>query len=376
MASNVAFEDAVGDLSFALYNAVEKSGNELISPYSITSALMLLMLGTGGTTHKQMRSSLFKQNIAGDVNMGYKLLNDKLSSLTEKGVQLSIGNRLFGDNKLNVLNTFTENALQYYGSDLKRLNFKSAPDQSRININSWIANSTNDKIKNMLPPNTITSGTVLVLVNAIYFKGTWNKEFNPNKTRKRNFLDESNQQKQVDMMYDQRFVVAGENTELNCKILQLQYTGSKLSMIIILPNDQNGLSQLESKINMATFKSLFSGMRRRDTIIRIPKFKFQAMYDLKPVISALGITEIFDFQTANFSNMTSPKGVFVNDARHKSFIEVTEHGTEAAAATTVQMVMTSSFGGPFQFVADHPFMFVIRDNNSGTILFVGRFVNP
>ncbi|XP_063436509.1 leukocyte elastase inhibitor-like [Mytilus trossulus] len=375
MASNVAFENAVGDLSFALYNAVEKGGNELISPYSITSALMLLMLGTGGTTHKQMRSSLFNQNIVGDVNMEYKLLNERLSSLTGNGVQLSIGNRLFGDNKLNVLNTFTENALQYYGSDLKRLNFKSAPDQSRININNWIANSTNDKIQNMLPPNTITSGTVMVLVNAIYFKGPWNKEFNPNNTTKRNFLDESNQQKQVDMMYDQRNVVAGENTELNCKILQLQYTGNNLSMIFVLPNDANGLPQLESKITMTKFKSLFSGMWRRDTIIRIPKFKFEAKYDLKPVLSALGITEIFDLQTANFSKMTALKPVYVNDARHKSFIEVTEQGTEAAAATTLG-VMGGSAGGPFQFVADHPFMFVIWDNNSGTILFVGRYANP
>ena len=375
MASNIAFENAVGDLSFSLYNAVEKSGNELISPYSITSALMLLMLGTGGTTNKQMRSSLFKNNIASDINMGYKRLNDKLSSLTENGVQLSIGNRLFGDNKLNVLNTFTANALQYYGSGLKRMDFKSAPDQSRISINNWIANATNDKIKNMLPPNTITSGTVMVLVNAIYFKGTWNKEFNPNNTTKRNFLDESNQQKQVDMMYDQRYVVAGENTELNCKILQLQYTGNNLSMIFVLPNDANGLPQLESKITMTKFKSLFSGMWRRDTIIRIPKFKFEAKYDLKQVLSALGITEIFDSQTANFSRMTTLKPVYVNDARHKSFIEVTEQGTEAAAATTFAL-MGGSVGGPFQFVADHPFMFVIRDNNSGTILFVGRYANP
>ncbi|CAG2255905.1 SERPINB [Mytilus edulis] len=376
MASNVAFENAVGDLSFALYNAVEKGGNELISPYSITSALMLLMLGTGGTTHKQMRSSLFKQNIAGDVNIGYKLLNDKLSSLTENGVQLSIGNRLFGDNKLNVLNTFTANALKYYGSGLKRMDFKSAPDQSRININNWIANATKDKINNMFPPSTITPGTVMVLANAIYFKGTWNKEFNPNNTTKRNFLDESNQQKQVDMMYDQRNVVAGENTELDCKILQLQYTGNKVSMIFLLPNDANGLSQLESKITMTKFKSLFSGMWRRDTIIRIPKFVFEAKYDLKPVLTSLGITEIFDAQTANFAKMTTLKPVYVSDARHKSYIEVTEQGTEAAAATTVAMVMGSSGGGPFQFVADHPFMFVIRDNNSGTILFIGRYANP
>ncbi|XP_052083735.1 leukocyte elastase inhibitor-like [Mytilus californianus] len=314
--------------------------------------------------------------MASDVNIGYKRLNDKLSSLTGNGVELSIGSRLFGDNRLNVLNTFTANALQYYGSDLKSMNFKSAPNQSRIYINNWIANATKDKIKNMFPPKTITSATVMVLANAIYFKGTWNKEFNPHNTTKRNFLNNSNQQKQVDMMYDQRNVVAGENTELDCKILQLPYTGNKLSMIFLLPNDANGLSQLESKINMTTFKSLFSGIRPRDTIIRIPKFVFEAKYDLKPVLTSLGITEIFDSQTANFAKMTTMKSVFVNDARHKSYIEVTEQGTEAAAATTIQMVMTSSMSGPFQFVADHPFMFVIRDNNSGTILFVGRYANP
>ncbi|CAC5396792.1 SERPINB [Mytilus coruscus] len=375
MASNVAFEEAVGELSFSLYNAVEKSGNELISPYSITSALMLLMLGTGGTTNKQMRSSLFKQNVTTDVHIGYKLLNDKLSSLTGNGVELSIGNRLFGDNNLNVLNTFTANALQYYGSDLKRMNFRSAPDQSRININNWIANATKDKIKNMFPPNTITSETIMVLANAIYFKGTWNEEFNPHNTTKRNFLDNSNQQKQVDMMYDQRYVVAGENTELDCKILQLQYTGNTSSMILLLPNDANGLSQLEGKITMTKFKSLFAGIWRRDTIIRIPRFAFEAKYDLKPVLTSLGITEVFDSKTANFTKMTTLKSVVVNDARHKSYIEVTEQGTEAAAATTIGM-MGGSAGGPFQFVADHPFMFVIRDNNSGTILFVGRYANP
>ncbi|CAC5422945.1 unnamed protein product [Mytilus coruscus] len=159
MASNTAFEEAVGDFSFSLYNAVEKSGNELISPYSITSALMLLMLAK---------------------------------------------------------------AVQCYGSGLKRMNFRSAPDQSRININNWIANATKDTIKDMFPPKTITSGTVMVLANAIYFKGTWKSEFNPHNTTKRNFLDNFNQQKQVDMMYDRRYVNAGENTELDCKILQLQ----------------------------------------------------------------------------------------------------------------------------------------------------------
>ncbi|XP_052083734.1 serpin B10-like [Mytilus californianus] len=161
----------------------------------------------------------------------------------------------------------------------------------------------------MFPPETITSGTKMVLANAIYFKGNWKKEFNPHNTTKRNFLDNSNQQKQVDMMYDQRYVVA-------------------------------------------------------------------AKYDLKPVLTSLGINEIFDSQTANFAKMTTMKSVFVTDARHKSYIEVTEQGTEAAAATTIEMGLGSSMSGPFQFVADHPFMFVIRDNNSGTILFIGRYANP
>ncbi|CAC5396793.1 SERPINB [Mytilus coruscus] len=122
--------------------------------------------------NKQTTEIFTVQNIASDVNIGYKLLNDNLSSLTGNGVELSIGNRLFGDNTLNVLNTFTANALQYYDSDYKSMNFKSAPDQSRIYINNWIANATKDKIKNMFPPNAITSGTVMVLADAIYFKGT------------------------------------------------------------------------------------------------------------------------------------------------------------------------------------------------------------
>ena len=379
--SNVVFEQGLSNFSFSLYNTVEKSGNEFISPYSISAALLLLMLGTDGTTSNQLMSAIFKGEQPPDVHNGYKILNDKLTQKTNTGMTLSIANRLFGSQIFTLLDKYKIDALKYYGSEIELLDFAGKAEQSRQYINNWISRQTRNKIRDIIPVGSLDANTIVVIANAIYFKGTWKTKFEQKNTRKRNFFLSGRGQKQVDMMHGQFVTRSGESNQLKCKVLQLPYLGDKLSMILVLPNDRNTLPWVENQLTSEKFESLLSSLRKQETIIQIPKFIVEANYDLIPILKRLGITEIFDDSISDFTRMVTPniKRVYVSDARHKTYIEVNEEGSEAAAATTI--VVSTRSGSvkprqPFQFIADHPFMFLIRDNETGTILFSGRYTNP
>ena len=383
LAPNLAFQEGISNFSFSLYGAIERSGNEFISPYSISAALLLLSLGTGGTTKKQILSSMFTTGMVNDVHMGYKTLNTKIESRANTGVTLSVANRLFASDRFTILQKYFTDSLTYYGSEVQRLDFTTQAEQSRVLINNWISTQTHDKIRDMMPKGSINGNTIMVLANAIYFKGMWKRKFDARRTIKKNFMAGPNNQMQVDMMHDQFKAMSGEHTALNCKVLQLPYSGDQVSMVLILPNDKNGLTQLENRLTFAKFQELLSGLRKQDTIIRIPKFKVEESYDLKSILRHLGISEIFDRTTANFTKMVSPQlnshGVYVSNARHKSYIEVNEESSEAAAATTLEITLTSAQiypTSPFEFIADHPFMFVILDNETKTTLFMGRYAEP
>ncbi|XP_052084669.1 leukocyte elastase inhibitor A-like [Mytilus californianus] len=379
--SNVVFEEGIANFSNSLYSNLDRTGNEFISPYSITSALLLLMLGTSKTTKNQMKSVIFEYEEPNDINQGYKLLNDELLTRTTSGVTLSIANRLYGSKRLNVLNTFSTKASTYYGSAIELLDFVSQAEKSRLTINDWISNNTNNRIKNMIPKGVLNANTLFVVVNAIYFKGMWKTEFNRNNTTQRNFFVRANDQKLVNMMYGEFDAMSGEDLSLDCKVLQLPYKGNKISMIFVLPNSGDGLSELENKLSVDNFKTLVSGLKTQKTIIRIPKFTMTSEYDLKPICTALGFTEIFDEKIADFSEifLANETRVRVTDARHKAYIEVNEEGSEAAAATTITIGVTSIQDPkpqPFEFVADHPFLFVIQDDETGIPLFIGRYARP
>ncbi|CAG2196508.1 unnamed protein product [Mytilus edulis] len=379
--SNVVFEEGIANFSNSLYSKLDRTGNEFISPYSITSALLLLMLGTGKTTKNQMKSVIFEYEEPDDIDQGYKLLNDELLTRTTKGVSISIANRLFARKGLNLLNTFSTKASAYYGSDVELLDFVTEPEKSRLTINDWISNNTNNIIKDMIPTGGVGANTFVVLVNAIYFKGTWKKEFNKNETTQRNFFVKANEQKLVNMMYGEFDAKSGENLSLDCKVLQLPYQGNQISMVFVLPNSGDGLSELESKLTINNIDSLVKGLKTQKTLIRIPKFTMTSEYDLKPICTALGLTEIFDEKKADFSDIfeSNQARVSVTDARHKAYIEVNEEGTEAAAVTAITFGITSvqdPMPQPFQFVADHPFLFLIQDDETGTPLFIGRYARP
>ncbi|XP_071120150.1 leukocyte elastase inhibitor-like [Mytilus edulis] len=375
---NSAFEKLVLEFSLPLYQALDKEGNVFMSPYSVSAALMLLLLGTDGDTKTELESALNLQGQTGSsAHEGYNSLHNKLCSKSGNGVLVAIANRLFSKLGVDLKTNFTDAAKKYYGSEVQLMDFENKAEEARIQINSWIEKQTNDKIKDLLSPNLLTKDTLMVLTNAIYFKGDWELKFDEKSTSRQSFHVDDENVIEVDMMFGKKKVMSNEFDEMDCKCLQLPYKGDTLSMLIILPNKKMGLEVLESNLTVSTLQKAIDSTYKQDTNISIPKFKIEATFDLTKVLPKLGITKIFD-TSADFSGIYQDGGkdVYVSDAIHKAFVEVNEEGTEAAAATALVMTRMMMPLPPFEFRADHPFLFFIRENESGTILFMGRYSKP
>lgn len=205
----------------------------------------------------------------------------------------------------------------------------------------------------MIPSRIIDANTIIVLANAIYFKGTWKTQFEPRNTAKKTFFVGQNEHRSVDMMHGRFNATSGDNLELGCKVLRVPFVGEKLEMVFLLPNDVTGLSRLERYLKMSSFQNAFTGLRKHDTLIQIPKFVIESEYDLIPILTRLGFTEIFDSSVADFTHMVSPQlnsqDVYVSDARHKTYVKVNEDGSEAAASTTIVVIRYLIFPSIYGF---------------------------
>ena len=241
---------------------------------------------------------------------------------------------------------------------MELLDFVTQPDQFRTRINDWIATQKKSKkIQDMIPSRIIDANTIIVLANAIYFKGTWKTQFAPRNTAKKTFFVGQNEHRSVDMMHGRFNATSGDNLELGCKVLRVPFVGEKLEMVFLLPNDVIGLSRLERYLKMSSFQNAITGLRKHDTLIQIPKFVhvfvIESEYDLIPILTRPGFTEIFDSSVADFTNMVSPQpnsqGVYVSDAPHKTYVEVNEEGSEAAASTTIVVIRSLIFPSIYEF---------------------------
>jgi serpin B len=254
----------------------------------------------------------------------------------------------------------------------------SDPDAGR-EINAWVKRKTSGKIEHIIDPSALNNGTALVLCNAIYFKGKWTTEFNPKKTEPAPFHISTNASDTVTvpMMQQQsdcKMISADDVVEL----IELPYSGRDLSMIILLPQDVGGLDGLEQMLttdNLRTWLQRLDGARPEKTSVLLPRFKFTREFDLVNSLKALGMRSLFNVHDANLSGMDPTDNLFVSDAVHKALVEVNEEGTEAAAATRVTVKMRG-MNHNRSFTADHPFIFLIRERGSGSILFLGRLVRP
>ncbi|XP_068174996.1 leukocyte elastase inhibitor-like [Antennarius striatus] len=353
------------------------SGNVFVSPLSISSAMAMVHLGAKGNTATQMAQAL---SFGEGVHADFKALNAVINSPSASYI-LKLANRLYGENSAKFLQNFLDATQKYYSADLKTVDFVGAPEACRGEINSWVEKQTENKIKDLLKPGSVTTMTRLALVNAIYFKGNWQNRFDEANTKEMPFKVNQNESRPVKMMYQMKKLPYNYIPEFSLQVLELPYVKEELSMFILLPEESNqGADPLKKLEKELTQERLDEWTKRdnmdtqSDVLVHLPKFKLEEDYQLNDPLSRLGMTDVFDVSKADLSGMNGEGGLFLSTVAHKAFVEVNEEGTEAAAATAG--IVSFCMLREEHFTADHPFLFFIRHNKSKSILFLGRFSSP
>ncbi|XP_054237898.1 serpin B6-like [Indicator indicator] len=353
--------------------------NLFFSPLSISSALSMILLGSKGNTEAQI-AKVLSLDKAEDAHNNYQSLLAVINNPNTKYI-LRTANRLYGEKTFEILSSFIESSQKLYHGGLEQTDFVNASEESTNQINAWVEEKTEGKIPNLLPKGILDSQTRLVLVNAIYFKGNWEKEFNKGKTVEMPFHINENETKPVQMMMMKDRFNMTYIGDFQTKILELPYVGNELSMIILLPDKiQDGPTGLERLERELTYEMLIDWINPEmmdctQVRVSLPKFKLEEGYDLKPLLSSMGMPDAFELGKADFSGISAGNEVVLSKVVHKSFVEVNEEGTEAAAATAGVMNLRCAVITP-DFTADHPFFFFIRHNKTSSILFCGRFCSP
>ncbi|XP_047108842.1 serpin B6-like [Schistocerca piceifrons] len=353
----------------------QQEGNLFFSPWSIQIILALAFLGAGGNTAKEMASGL---RLPEDKNATEQGLSDILSQMKDvNDITLRVANKMFVKKNFAIYEAFKQSAGKLMAG-VEEMDFVQG-GAAEI-INSWVEKITNGKIKNIIPSGAFSELTRMVLVNAVYFKGNWSRQFTESATRPELFYPASQPAKNVDTMFIKDRFSYALIEELNCQALLLPYKGRRISMLILLPRELNGLLNAENKLADVTLQQIMSRMYWPKVIVHLPKFKMEYQVELTETLKKLGMTSMFSDYAANFSGISEEK-LKVNQVLHKAFIEVNEEGTEAAAATAVigGAVATSLHNTPpppIIFRADHPFLFYILDQKTKVVLFAGRVSDP
>ena len=355
-----------------LSNGEFKDQNIFFSPWSISSAFAVLNEGARDQTAKEIRSVF---GFSDDQNSQRTSYMNALHNLNQTNVNntLSTVNALWIRNGYEISQDYVNVAQKYYGSEVSNVDFTT--DSGRVMINNWVESKTNDKIKDLIPQGAIDSqSTRLVITNAVYFKGLWAVQFDKAATRDRSFNVSESKVVQVPMMTlnQHKFKYAEAD---GIQILQLPYQGNNTSMLILLPKaGSNELGSLEQSFNSTKLANWQNDLSNKTVDIQIPRFKLESTYALNKVLAGMGMPSAFDPNRANLSGITNKEDLFISSAMHKAYVDVNEEGTEAAAATGIVIQPTSIEIAP-NFIADHPFVFLIQDK-AGNILFMGKVMNP
>uniref|UniRef100_A0A6I8PW49 Serpin B6 n=1 Tax=Xenopus tropicalis TaxID=8364 RepID=A0A6I8PW49_XENTR len=357
-------------------NESNKTGNIFVSPLSISSALSMVLLGAKGNTATQM-SQVLKLDKVDDAHCNFQSL---ISEINKSGTNylLRTANRLYGEKSYTFLEEFLGSTQKHYHADLKAVDFSRKAEESRGEINEWVAQKTEGKIKDLLSSGSVDSLTRLVLVNAIYFKGNWANKFNPDHTHESPFRLNKNETKPVQMMFKKAKFPMTYIGELFTKVVEIPYVDNELSMIILLPDDINdgttGLEALEKELSLEKINEWTENMMPIDVHVHLPKFKLEDSYKLKSQLAGMGMADLFEAGSADLSGMSGSNDLYLSEVIHKSFVEVNEEGTEAAAASAGIAMMCLM--REEEFNANHPFLFFIRHNATKSILFFGRYSSP
>ncbi|UCE59787.1 MAG: serpin family protein [Phycisphaerales bacterium] len=349
-----------------------EDGNLFLSPYSISTALAMTYAGARGNTATQMAQVL---HYPLDQQRLHPVLAELESSIKAAGdgshCTLHLANALWGQQRYGFLDEFLALNQTHYGAGFREVDFVRDPEQARQTINKWVAQQTQQIIKELLQKGNLDPQDVLVLTNAIYFKGDWASRFDRKLTREAPFRISNSDQIVVPMMSQSGQFPFASHDHLD--VLELPYEGDRLSMVILLPKQVGGLAAVEDSLSVENVRRWLGSLRQQDVRVSLPRLKLDFRVELSKTLEAMGMADAFSGRRADFSGMTGRRDLFIAMVIHQAYVDVNEEGTEAAAATAVKM-KRSSLG--VTFVADHPFLFLIRDKHTGSILFMGRLVNP
>lgn len=364
--------EAYNSFAFDLYGRYSADdGNILFSPYSISTALSMTYEGARGETAEEMEAVF---GFLEDPSLRLPSIARIYNTLNEEGREYALHtvNALWIQQGYPVVEDYVDAIVDYYGGDVNALDFVAEPDESRVTINEWVEERTNDRIKDLFPSGSIDGNVRLVLTNAIYFKGDWLYEFDEDATSEEEFHVSPTSTVMVDMMNlrDETFNYA-ETDEL--QILELPYTGEDVSMLLLLPKEGR-IGDVEAQLSAERLGEWLKLMEGSAVNVYLPRFTFETKYFMMEDLAEMGMPTAFT-DAADFSGMNAEDRLFIDKVIHQAFIEVNEKGTEAAAATGVSVALSAAIQEEV-FRADHPFIFLIRDVDTGVIMFMGRVTDP
>ncbi|XP_049756230.1 serpin B11-like isoform X1 [Elephas maximus indicus] len=377
---------------FKELNSNNVGENIFFSPLSLLYALSMILLGARRNSAEQMEKVLHFNHVVESLNPEFKdsskcsqagRIHSELGALFSQIKQpnsnytLSIANRLYGTKMMAFHQQYLTCSEKLYQAQLQTVDFEHAPEETRKTINAWVESKTNGKIMNLFAKGTIDPSSVMVLVNAIYFKGQWQNKFQERKTIKTPFQLSEGKSVIVEMMCQTGIFKLASIKKPQIQVLELPFVNNRLSMIILLPVGTAKLEQIEKQLNLKTFQewTSSSNMLEREVEVHIPRFKLEIKYELNSLLKSLGMTDIFDPIKADLSGMSSAKNLYLSKVIHKSYVDVNEEGTEAAAATG-DLIVVKRFPIRTQFMANRPFLFFIRHIHTNMILFCGKLASP
>ncbi len=376
-----ALVDGNTEFALELYRQLGmEDGNLFYSPYSLSLALAMTYAGAEGETRQQMADVLryiFLEDE--ELHTAFNKLALELASRGEgaegkddEGFRLNVVNAIWGQKDFGFLSDFLDVLAKNYGAGLRILDFISNPEECRLTINDWISEQTEGRIEDLIKEGVITSLTRLVLTNAIYFNAAWQYPFDEDNTADSLFKLLDGSQVNVEMMHQTEELGYTEGDSY--QVVELKYDGAELSMVILLPEAGN-FDAFESSLDADMLEEIVGNLGIASVTLAMPRFEYDSEFSLKKALEAMGMPVAF-YMAADFSGMTGDDDLFIKDVVHKAFVSVDEAGTEAAAASAVIMDLKAAPGEPVEVTINHPFIYLIRDIQTGTILFIGRVMNP
>lgn len=367
--------DGNSEFTLDLYQKIQDdNGNLFYSPYSISLALAMTTAGAEGETQQQIADTLNFELSEDRLHKAFNYLDQALRENNDENFTLNIANSFWGQENYHFEEDYLNTLALNYGAGVRLLDFMREPESSRQTINKWVENETEQKIKDLIPKGAIDSLTRAVLTNAIYFNASWRLPFEESNTVDGIFTLLNGDETEVKMMGQTETFKYAEGSDYQA--VELPYQGNNNTAMLIISPDRSQFEEFESNLDTKMLDEIVEKLEDKSVSLKMPRFEYEADLNLTKTLKQMGMPAAFNPSKANFSGMTGDNSLYVTDVLHKAFVSVDEEGTEASAATAVVFGETSVPTKSVEMNLDSPFIFLIRDNDTGTVLFIGRLMNP